>query len=204
MGRTMLDLGDPAKAVDLTMAALDRDPDSEELATNAVAFLIEAGQYRDALDAYHRSLGEPTISEYHKVYMSLWIVGAARRAGEPRDRLADDYLASRRGDVWYEKLAELAAGKLALADVRKLATTGPRRAELAFYSATLDLDPAATTPEARQQLLRDVIAARLVLDAEYDLARMYLRPVTTAAASPSPARAPAAPARAKPASTKVP
>ncbi|HET9624830.1 MAG TPA: hypothetical protein VFP84_25860 [Kofleriaceae bacterium] len=176
MGRTLWSLGEAGKAVDLAMAALDHDPESEELATNALAFLLEAGRYRDALDAYHRALGEPAISEYHKVYMSLWIAGAAEHAGEPRDRLADEYLASRRGDVWYEKLAQLAAGKLALADVRKLATTGPRRAELAFYEATLGLDPAAATPAARHQLLQEVVAAHLVLDAEYDLARMYLQP----------------------------
>ncbi|MEO7733125.1 MAG: hypothetical protein ABIY55_19335, partial [Kofleriaceae bacterium] len=147
----------------------------EELATNAVAFLIQAGRYRDALDAFHASLGEPAISEYHKVYMCLWIVGEAIRAGEPRDRLATDYLASRHGDVWYEQLARLAAGKLAFADLRALATTGPRRAELAFYGAVLGLDPAAATPAGRTRLLQAVVAAHLVLDAEYDLARMYLQ-----------------------------
>jgi tetratricopeptide (TPR) repeat protein len=175
MSRTLWSLGEAGKAVDLAMAAIDHDPESEQLATTAVAFLIEADRYRDALDAYHRSLGEPTISEYHKVYMSLWIVGAAAHAGEPRDRLADEYLASRRGDVWYEKLAQLAAGKLTIADVRRLATTGPRRAELAFYGATLGLDPAAATPAGKHQLLQQVVAAHLVLDAEYDLARMYLQ-----------------------------
>src|SRR6185369_14982282 len=139
-------LGDPGKAVDLAMEALEHDPESEELATTAVAFLIEAGRYRDALDAYHTSLGEPAISEYHKTYMSLWIIGEGLRTGETRDRLASEYLASRRGDVWYEKLAQLAAGKLTVAEVRPLATTGPRRAELAFYGAILGFDPAAATP----------------------------------------------------------
>jgi tetratricopeptide (TPR) repeat protein len=173
--RTLLSLGKDGEAIDHAMAALDQDPDSEQLATTAVAFLIGAGRYRDALDAYHHSLGELAISEFHKVYMSLWIVGAAAAAGEPRDRLADEYLASRRGDAWYEKLAQLAAGKLALADVRRLATTGPRRAELAFYGATLGVDPAAATPAGKHLLLQQVVAARLVLDAEYDLARVYLR-----------------------------
>jgi hypothetical protein len=174
MSRTTWWLGDPGKAIDLAMQALAHDPESEELATNAVAFLIEAGRYRDALDAYHTSLGEPAISEYHKTYMSLWIVGEAARTGEPRDRLAAEYLAGRKGDVWYEQLAQLAAGKRAIADVRPLATTGPRRAELAFYGATLGVDPAAATPAGRHKLLEQVIAAHLVLDAEYDLARRYL------------------------------
>jgi len=175
MSRTMWWLGDPGKAIDFAMRALDHDPSSEELATGAVAFLIQAGRYRDALDAFHRSLGEPAISEYHKTYMSLWILGEAARAGEPRDRLAAEYLDGRRGDVWYEKLAQLAAGKLAIADIRPLATTGPRRAELAFYSASLGLDPAAATPAGRHKLLEQVVAARVVLDAEYDLARLYLQ-----------------------------
>ena len=175
MGRTMWWLGDAGKSVDLAMHALDRDPQSEELATTAVAFLIEAGRYRDALDAFHRSLGEPAISDFHKTYMSLWIVGEATRTGEPRDRLAADYLAGRRGDAWYEKLAQLAAGKLAFADVAPLATTGPRRAELAFYGALIGFAPAAATPAGRHKLLQEVVSARLVLDAEYDLARLYLR-----------------------------
>jgi len=175
MSRTMWWLGDAGKSVDLAMRALDRDPQSEELATTAVAFLIEAGRYRDALDAFHRSLGEPAISDFHKTYMSLWIVGEAARAGEPRDRLAADYLAGRRGDAWYEKLAQLAAGKLAFADVAPLATTGPRRAELAFYGALLGFAPAAATPAGRHKLLEEVVSAHLVLDAEYDLARLYLR-----------------------------
>ena len=174
MGRAMWWLGDPSKSVDLAMQALDQDPQSEDLAGNAVAFLIEAGRYRDALDAYHKSLGEPAISEDHKVYMSLWILGEAVRSGEPRDRLASEYLASRRGDAWYEKLAQLASGKQTLGELRAHATTGPRRAELAFYGAILGLDPAAATSAGRHKLLEGVVAARVVLDAEYDLARRYL------------------------------
>jgi tetratricopeptide (TPR) repeat protein len=175
MSRMMWWLGDPGKAVELAMAALDHDPESEELASNAVAFLLETGRYRDALDAYHTSLGEPAISAYHKTYMSLWILGEATRTGAARDRLASDYLASRTGDVWYEQLAQLAAGKLAVADVRRLATTGPRRAELAFYGAVLGFDPAAATPAGRHKLLEQVVAAHLVFDAEYALARIYLQ-----------------------------
>jgi tetratricopeptide (TPR) repeat protein len=172
--RAMWWLGDPARTVDFAMQALDLDPSSEDVAASAVAFLLEAGRYHDALDAYHKALGEPAIGEYHKVYMSLWILGEAIRAGEPRDRLAGEYLASRRGSVWYERLAQLAAGKQTLIGLRALATTGPRRAELAFYGAVLGLDPAAATPAGRHKLLQDVVAAHLVLDAEYDLALHYL------------------------------
>ncbi|HEY0484185.1 MAG TPA: hypothetical protein VGD37_41985 [Kofleriaceae bacterium] len=206
MGRAMWGLGDASKAVELALQALDRDPQSEELAAATVAFLIEAGRYQDALDAFHKSLGEPAIDEYHKVYMSLWIVGEAVRTGEPRDRLAIEYLASRRGNLWYEQLAQAAAHKRSLAELRAAATTGPRRAELAFYGASLGLDPAAATPAGRRKLLEGVVAARLVLDAEYDLARRYLEqpepapPAATRPAAPRPA-APR-PAATRPAATR--
>lgn len=175
MSRAMWWLGDPDRAVELAMRAIDHDPSSEELATNAVAFLIGTGRHRDALDAFHRALREPAISEFHKIYMSLWVLGDAVRTAAPPDPLARDYLAGRRGEVWCEKLAQLAVGTLAYADLKPLATTGPRRAELLFYGAILGVDPAAATPAGRAKLLEEVVAAHLVLDAEYDLARIYLQ-----------------------------
>ncbi|HEU0033219.1 MAG TPA: hypothetical protein VFQ53_21450 [Kofleriaceae bacterium] len=172
-GRAMWWLGDAARAVELVMAAVDK-AESPEVFASAVAFLIEAGRYRDALDAYHRGLGEPDGSELYNVYTSLWILGEAKRLGEPRDRIASDYLANRRGDLWYELLARCASGKLSFDALRAAATTGPRKGELAFYGAVLGLDPQAATPEGRRKLLREVVDARAVLDAEYDLARTYL------------------------------
>jgi hypothetical protein len=106
--------------------------------------------------------------------MALWIVAEAQRAGEPRDRLATEYLTSRKGDLWYELLAEAATGRADLAKLRGAATTGPRKAELAFYSAVLALDPGAATPATTRKLLEQMVAAHLVMDAEYDLARRYL------------------------------
>jgi tetratricopeptide (TPR) repeat protein len=173
-GRAMWWLGDAARAIDLVSEAVDADPDSPAIAAGAVAFLIEAGRYRDALDAYHRGLGEPGIAELYKVYMSLWIVAEGKRRAEPRDRLATEYLASRRGDLWYEQLARAASGTLPYEALAAAANTGPRRGELAFYGAVLDLDPAAATPAGRKRLLEEVVRARAVLDAEYDLARLYL------------------------------
>ena len=67
--------------------------------------------------------------------------------GEPRDRLAIEYLDEpRTATLWYELLAEAATGRLDLAALRAAATTGPRQAELAFYGVVLGLDPAAQTP----------------------------------------------------------
>ncbi len=172
-GRAMFWMGDPGPAVDLVMRAVDIDADTADISAGAVAFLIEAGQFRDAIDAYHRGLGA-NVSDFYKVYMSLWIAGEAKRLGEPLDRLAADYLGSRHGDTWYELLARAATGRLPYAQLRAAATTGPRLAELAFYTATLDLDPAAATPAAKKKLFEQVLEAQVVLDAEYDLARRYL------------------------------
>ena len=101
--------------------------------------------------------------------MSLWILVEGRRQGGLRDRIAYDYLANRSGELWYEKLARVATGRLDIASLRKDATTAPRRAELLFYGVTLGLDPIDT-----RRKLAEVVAARMVMDAEYDLARRYL------------------------------
>ncbi len=173
-GRSMWWLGDAARAIDLVSSAVDADPESPAIPAGAVAFLIQAGRYREAVDAFHRGIGEPAGNELYKVYMCLWILGEANRLGEPRDRIANDYLASRHGDLWYELLARAATGHLSFDALRAAATTGPRKGELAFYGAVLGLDPASATPEGKRKLLEGVVAARVVLDAEYDLARLYL------------------------------
>lgn len=173
-GRAMWWLGDSARAIDLISSAVDADPDSPAIAAGSVAFLIEAGRYREALDAFHRGLGEPQVAELYKVYMCLWILADARRRGEPRDRLATDYLGSRKGDLWYELLARAASGTVSYATLKAAANTGPRQGELAFYGAVLGLDPAASTVDGRRKLLEQVVRAKTVLDTEYDLARLYL------------------------------
>jgi tetratricopeptide (TPR) repeat protein len=167
-------LGDVGRAVDDTMRAVEADPESASIVAGAVAFLIETGRYRDALDAFHRGVGEPDVGELYKVYMSLWIVAEGRRLGEQRDPIAVDYLTSRRGDLWYELLAKAATGRITFDELRAAATTGPRKGELAFYGAMLGLDPEATTLPGKQKLLKQAIDAKVIFDAEYDLARRYL------------------------------
>jgi len=173
-GRSMWWLGDSARALDLVSSAVDADPESPAIPAGAVAFLIQTGRYREALDAFHRGIGEPAGNELYKVYMSLWILGEARRIGEPRDRIATEYLGGRRGDLWYELLARAAVGQIPFERLRAAATTGPRKGELAFYGAVLGLDPRSATPEGRRLLLRQTVEAQVVFDAEYDLARQYL------------------------------
>jgi len=175
-GRAMWWIGDHDRAIDLIAKAVDFDT-STATASGAVAFLLEVDRYREALDVFHRGLGDPDGSELYKVYTSLWVIGEAIRIGEPRDQLAVAYLASRHGDLWYELLARAASGTLSYDTLRAAATTGPRQAELAFYGAVLRLDPTAATPDGRRKLLERVIGMRTVLDAEFDLARKYLQTI---------------------------
>ena len=173
-GRALWWIGDAPRSVEFAMLAIETEPESSAISAGAVAFLIEAGRYRDALDAFHRGVGEQDVGELYKVYMSLWIVAEGRRLGEPRDAIADEYLTSRRGDLWYELLAKAATNRLSFDALRAAATTGPRKGELAFYGAVLGLDPEAVTPAGRKKLLQQAIDAKVIFDAEYDLARRYL------------------------------
>jgi tetratricopeptide (TPR) repeat protein len=174
LARSWWGLGDDKRAVDEAMLAVEKDPESASTVAGSVAFLIELGFYRDALDAFYGGVGQQSIGELYKVYMSLWIVAEGRRRGEPRDAIAVDYLTNRRGDLWYELLAKAATGRITFEQLRASATTGPRKGELAFYGAMLGLDPEATTLPGKHKLLQQAIDAKVIFDAEYDLARRYL------------------------------
>ena len=173
-GRAMWFLGDSGRAVDLVLEATDIDPEGASTCSEAVAFLLEVGKPIDALDAVHRGLSASGLGELDKVYMCLWVLADARRRGEPHDRQAYEYLASRHGDLWYEQLAEAATNRLALAALRAAAITTPRNVELDFYSVVLGLDPSKATPAGTRKLLGDVVDAHLVMDAEDDLAHAMI------------------------------
>jgi tetratricopeptide (TPR) repeat protein len=172
--RSLWYVGESDKAVNLVFDGIDEQPHAAANYATAAAFLLKVGSYAEALDIVHRALSQTDVNELYKVYMCLWVLGEARRRGEPRDRQAVEYLSSRQGDLWYELLAKAATGRADLATLRAAAITGPRQAELAFYSVVLGLDPEASTAAGARKLLEQVVEARLVMDAEYDLARQYL------------------------------
>ncbi|HEY5927018.1 MAG TPA: hypothetical protein VIV11_35265 [Kofleriaceae bacterium] len=172
--RSLWFIGESGKAVNLVFEGIDSDPTEAANYGTAAAFLLQIGNYPEALDIVHRALSQSDVGEFYKVYMCLWVLGEARRRGETKDRQAFEYLASRQGDLWYELLAQAATNRIDLATLRAAAITGPRKAELAFYSVVLGLDPEAATPNGARKLLSQVVDAKLVMDAEYDLARQYL------------------------------
>ncbi len=173
-GRALWFLGQASRAVELIGKAVEDDPDDASIADDAVAFLIEIGQPAEAAEAFHRAISSPGLTEVDKTAMALWLAGDAHRRGATPDTGARAYLASRSGDLWHEQLAEAATGRRAIAELRTAASTGPRRGELAFYSAVLGWDPTAASPAGAKELLRAAIAERAVLENEYDLARAYL------------------------------
>lgn len=170
--RSLWYVGESGKAVNLVFDAIDAEPDNAANYASAVAFLLTVGNYNDALDIVHRALTQADISEFYRVYMCLWVLADAKRRGESRDPQAVEFLASRQGDLWYELLAKAATGRIDVAALTAAATTAPRQAELAFYRVTLVLDADAVANS--RKLLEQVVNARLVMDAEYDLARQYL------------------------------
>jgi tetratricopeptide (TPR) repeat protein len=173
LARALFYIGDVDKAVEFALDAVETDPDSTGTDRAAVAFLIEVARPDDAADAVHRALGGD-LADLDKVYLCLWLLGDSHRRGAIPDRLATEYLNSRRGELWYEQLAQAATGRRDFATLAAHATTASRHAELAFAGTTLGLDRAASSPARARDRLEAVVRAGLVLDEEYDLARQYL------------------------------
>jgi tetratricopeptide (TPR) repeat protein len=170
----MTNEGEPDKAIELVLEAVETDPDSSAISRGAIEFLLEIDRTQDAADALHRALASTQLAELDKVYLCLWTLGESRRRNAAPDRAALEYLSSRHGELWYEQLAEAATGRRRFAELAAAATTAPRRVELAFYGTVLGLDPAAATPAAARARLEQVVHAGMVMDGEYDLARRYL------------------------------
>jgi tetratricopeptide (TPR) repeat protein len=164
-------LGDKDSAVRAFETAVDVDADGEDTHTSVVSFLITRGDYERALDAYHRALGNHAISDYAKVYMSLWMLAEARLRGQHADALALAFLRGRTGALWYDELARYATGRAGLAALEDRATTRGRRAELWYYEAVLG-DPGGE--RAVRALLERVVKTDMLLFFEYDMAKFWL------------------------------
>ncbi len=163
-------LGDREVALRAFETAVDVDANGDDTHTSVVSFLIIRGDYERALDTYHRALGNYVISDYSKVYMSLWMLAEAQRRGIPADPLAEDYLRTREGPLWHHDLARFATGRISHDALEQRAHTRGRRAELRYYAAVLGDAPASEM----RQLLEGVIATDMVLFFEYDMARYWL------------------------------
>jgi tetratricopeptide (TPR) repeat protein len=171
-GRALWAIGEHDKAVDVLVAGLTVDPDGEETHLQVVAFLILNHRLPEATAAFHRALAAEQIGDEAKVYMALWLLGEDRRAGEEPDPNAVEFLESRRGSAWADELARAATGRLEIGSLRRTATSPTERAELAFYTATLDLG--SPPPERVRALLEEVVDSDLILGFEREAARVRL------------------------------
>lgn len=164
-------LGDQDTAVRAFETAVDVDANGEDTHTAVVSFLITRGDYERALDTFHRALGNHAISDYAKVYMSLWMLAEARLRGQHADPLALAFLRGRSGTLWYDELARYATGRAGLSALEDRANTRGRRAELWYYEAVLG---DAGSERAVRALLERVVQTDMLLFFEYDMARFWL------------------------------
>jgi tetratricopeptide (TPR) repeat protein len=172
-GKLLYLLGERDEALDSLRRGIDSAPDLAGSYPDVIAFLVPRGELDEALDAYHRALGRTEVTDYLKVYCSLWVVDLARRAGAPEDPLALAYLKSTDGGRWYAELARWATGRQTDAQLVERADTPGKRAEAAFYRALRAFGAGDRT--AAEKLLGEVLSTDMMAFFEFDMAQLYLR-----------------------------
>ncbi len=172
IGKLFWDLGLRDEAFENFARAIRADDDGSESHVQIIAYLIMQDELDRARDVFYDALGSDQVSDFHKVYLCLWIVAEDRRAGRTADRLATEYLAGRNGPLWHDDVARLATGRVAPERLDARATTRARRAELTYYRAVLG--PPGRPPQEIRRLLEDVVRTDMVLFFEYDMARRRL------------------------------
>jgi tetratricopeptide (TPR) repeat protein len=174
-------LGDRDQSLASFESAIDAAPDRAATYPDVIAFLIPRGELDEALDTYHRALGRNEVTEYIKVYCSLWIVDLARRAKQPVDPLASSYLSSTDGGKWYDDLARWATGRENEQQLLSHVDTPAKRAESSYYRAMRAVE--AGDNDGAKKLWKEVVDTDMMAFFEYDMAQMFLR-LGTAPAHP--------------------
>ncbi len=185
VGRLLYLLGRRQDGIQKFDDALELDPDREQSYIDTVAFLVENGEVDAAVNIYHKALSRPSrsVSEYMKVYTSLWVLDLTRRSTKTPDAAAEAYLRSlerqhgdlrpRRGAAWYRQLAGFAVGRLSFEQIQPAADTIGKKAEIYFYQAMRRL--ADGNADDAHQLWRKVIDTKMFSFFEFDMAARYLR-----------------------------
>jgi tetratricopeptide (TPR) repeat protein len=199
VGRLLYLLGRHGEALQKFDEALEQDGDRDQTYIDEVAFLVQSGETDAALSVYHRALARPgrAVSEYVKVYTSLWILDLSRRTTKVADPKAEAYLGSldqrhgelrpHRGAVWYRLLARYAVGKITYEQALAAADTAGKRAEIYFYEGMRRL--ADGKADDAHQLWQKVIDTRMFSFFEFDMASRYLRVGAPTSPAPPPTTA---------------
>ena len=185
VGRLLYLLGRHAEGLQKFDEALDQDSDRDQSYIDMIAFLVQNGETEAAMGIYRRGVARPNraVSEYVKVYTSLWVLDLSRRSSKVPDANAEAYLRTleqrhpeirpHRGATWYRQLARYAVGKIGYAEILAAADTTAKRAEIYFYEAMRRL--ADGKPDDAHQLWQKVVDTKMFSFFEFDMAARYLR-----------------------------
>jgi tetratricopeptide (TPR) repeat protein len=185
VGRLLYLLGRHAEGLQKFDEALEQDSDRDQSYIDTIAFLVQNGEADAAISIHRRGLARPNraVSEYVKVYTSLWVLDLTRRTTKVPDPNAEAYLRTldqrhpelrpHRGAAWYGQLARYATGKIGYPEILASADTTAKRAEIYFYEAMHQL--AEGKPDDAHQLWQKVIDTKMFSFFEFDMASRYLR-----------------------------
>lgn len=196
VGRLLYQLGRRDEGLQKLDEAIEQDPERDQSYIDSVAFLVQNGESDAAVSIYRRALSRPNraVSEYVKVYCSLWVLDITRRAHGTPDHSAERYLRTLdarhgeirpvRGGVWYRQLARHATGRLSYESLLQAADTLGKRAEVYFYESMRRLSDGKA--EDAHGLWQKVVDTKMFSFFEFDMAFRYLR--LGAASAPRPER----------------
>lgn len=165
--------------------AIEEDDDRDQTYIDVVAFLVQAGETDAALSVYHRGLARPgrSVSEYVKIYTSLWVLDLSRRTNHAPDPKAESYLRSldqrhgelrpHRGAAWSRMLGRYAVGLVSYDQLLAAATTPGKRAEAYFYESMHRLGEGRA--DDAHQLWQKVVETKMFSFFEFEMASRYLR-----------------------------
>jgi tetratricopeptide (TPR) repeat protein len=185
VGRLLYLLGRHSEGLQKFDEAIEADGDRDQTYIDVIAFLVQHGEVDAALSVHHRALSRPgrAVSEYVKVYTSLWVLDLSRRTNKVADTKADAFLRTldrrhgdlrpRRGAAWYRQLAKFAVGQLSYEQMLAAADTTGKRAEIYFYEGMRRLGDGKS--DDAHQLWQKVIETRMFSFFEFDMASRYLR-----------------------------
>lgn len=185
VGRLYYLLGRQADGLQKFNKAIEQNESRDQTYIDTLAFLVQHGESDAALDIYRRVLAKPTrtVSEYVKVYASLWILDITRRGTKTPEPSAEAFLRSldtrklhlrpARAAAWYIPLARYAMGRLTYDQTLPLADTAGKRAELYFYEAMRRL--ADGRSDDAHTLWNKVLETKMFSFFEFDMASRYLR-----------------------------
>jgi tetratricopeptide (TPR) repeat protein len=174
--------------------AIEQDESRDQSYIDAIAFLVQRGDAEPALDIYRRAISKSNrvVSEYVKVYASMWILDITRRRAATPDAAALAYLRALdarqielrppRASAWYRQLVRYALDRISYDRLLAKADTPGKRAEVFFYQAMRLL--AEGKSNDAHALWSKVIDTKMASFFEFEMASRYLR--TGAPTQPAP------------------